>query len=248
MQKRSSILIIISLVIFTGLAGISASFLEFDYNLDHFFPQNDPDLDYFLEYRETFENDNDYVLISISNENGIFNTEFLQKANNFSSDLAKLNHVKKVVSPTNIKTPIINAFGAIEIPLLHINNVLKLKADSLRIVKSKEYTKTLFSSDLSSICIVINNAQIISKKASDELLTDIENLIHKYKFEELHYAGKIRGQKAYLIKMKFELLLFLSISVLLIILFLFISFRSAYGIIVPLITVFIAIIGVLGIM
>ncbi len=248
MQKRSSILIIIALVIFTGLATISASFLEFDYDFENFFPQNDPDLDYFLEYRETFENDNDYVLISIGNKQGIFNSTFLEKANRFSNDLAKLNHVKGVLSPTNIKTPVINSFGGIEIPLLHINNPSKLITDSVRISKSKEYAKTLFSSDLTAICIVINNAQIITKKASDELLTDIQNLIDNYKFEELHYAGKIRGQKTYLTKMKFELVLFLSISLILIITFLFICFRSAYGIIVPLITVFIAIIGVLGIM
>jgi predicted RND superfamily exporter protein len=248
LKKRSSILIIIALVIFTGLAGISSSLLEFDYDFENFFPQNDPDLDYFLEYRETFENDNDYVLISVGNKKGIFNTNFLDKANRFAEELATLSHAKEVISPTNIKTPIISSFGAIEVPLLHINNPIKLKTDSLRILKSKEYSKTLFSSDLTSICIVVNHTQIITKKASDELLTGIENLIEKYKFKELHYAGKIRGQKTYLTKMKFELMLFLSISVVLIILFLFISFRSAYGIIVPLITVFISIIGVLGIM
>tara|TARA_B100000809_G_scaffold116776_1_gene115004 strand:+ start:967 stop:3213 length:2247 start_codon:yes stop_codon:yes gene_type:complete len=248
LKKRSSILIIIALVIFTGLAGISASLLEFDYDFENFFPQNDPDLDYFLEYRETFENDNDYVLISVGDKKGIFNTTFLDKANRFAKELATLSHAKEVVSPTNIKTPIISSFGAIEVPLLHINDSIKLKTDSLRILKSKEYLNTLFSSDLTSICIVVNHTQIITKKASDELLTDIENLITKYKFKKLHYAGKIRGQKTYLTKMKFELMLFLSISVILIILFLFISFRSAYGVIVPLITVFISIIGVLGIM
>jgi len=248
LQKRSSILIIIALVIFTGLAAISASQLEFDYDFEHFFPQNDPDLEYFLEYRETFENDNDYVLISIGNKQGIFNPTFLQKANRFTNDLSQLNHVVEVISPTTLKTPIISSFGAIEVPLLHINDPLKLVVDSVQISKSKEYTKTLFSSDLTSICIVVNNAQIITKKASDELLVDIENLMDKYQFSELHYAGKVRGQKTYLTKMKFELMLFLSISVLLIITFLFISFRSIYGVIIPLITVLIAIIGVLGIM
>ncbi|MBL4670189.1 MAG: MMPL family transporter [Flavobacteriales bacterium] len=248
MQKRTSILIIIGLVIFTALATISSSKLEFDYDFEHFFPQNDPDLDYFLAYRDTFENDNDYVLISIGNNSSIFNNDFLQKANQFTSDLSKLNHVEEVISPTNIKTPIINSFGFIEVPLLHINNPLKLKNDSIRISKSREFTQTLFSSDFKSICIVVKNSQIISKEASDELLSDIESLIKKYNFPEIHYAGKIRGQKTYLTKMKFELILFLSISICLIITFLFISFRSIYGIIVPLITVFIAIIGTLGIM
>ena len=143
MKKRSSILIIIALVIFTGLAGISASLLEFDYDFENFFPQNDPDLDYFLEYRETFENDNDYVLISVGNKKGIFNTNFLDKANRFAEELATLSHAKEVISPTNIKTPIISSFGAIEVPLLHINDPIKLKTDSLRILKSNDEVNTI---------------------------------------------------------------------------------------------------------
>lgn len=248
LSKRLSLLIISALVIFTGVTGFLGSKLEFDYDFEHFFPQNDKDLDYFLDYRETFENDNDYILISIGNKTGIFNSGFLNKASQFTKDLSSLNHVEDVISPTNLKQPILNTFGYIEIPLLHINDPSKFKNDSIRISKSKEYTKTLFSSDFKSICIVVHNSQIITKKASDELLIDIEHLIAQYDFKEIHYAGKIRGQKTYLNKMKFELVLFLSISLLLIITFLLISFRSIFGVIVPLITVLIPIIGVLGIM
>ena len=192
-----------------------SSKLEFDYDFENFFPQNDTDLDYFLEYRKTFENDNDYVLISIGNKQGIFDTTFLQKANEFTKALEQLEHVESVLSPTTLKTPIFNSFGFIEVPLLHINNLTKLKQDSIRISSSKEYTKTFFSSDLKSICIVVNNSQIITKKASDELLDNLELALNKYNFDEVHYAGKIRGQKTYLTKMRFELMLFLSISVLL---------------------------------
>ena len=248
MSKNLSIFVITALFILTSSFAFLGSKLDFDYDFEHFFPQNDTDLDFFLEYRTTFENDNDYVLISVGDKKSIFNVDFLQKAERFTNELEELDHVQEVLSPTNIKTPVLNTFGYIEIPLLHINDPSKFKNDSIRISKSQEYTKTLFSTDFHSICIVVHNDQIITKTASDELLDDIENLIKIYKFKEVHYAGKIRGQKTYLTKMKFELILFLSISILLIITFLFISFRSIYGIIVPLITVFSAIICVLGIM
>lgn len=248
MSKRISIIIIVALFLFTGIAGFMSSKLEFDYDFEHFFPQNDTDLDYFLEYRKTFENDNDYVLISIGNAQGVFDTTFLQKAHQFTKELEQLNHVEEVLSPITIKTPILNSFGFIEVPLLHLNDVSKLHQDSIRISTSIEFTQTLFSSDFKSICIVVHNTQIISKKASDELLNNLDLLINKYNFKEVHYAGKIKGQKAYLEKMSSELILFLSISLLLIITFLYLSFRSLYGIIIPLLTVFIAITGVLGIM
>jgi predicted RND superfamily exporter protein len=248
LSKRVSLIIISTLFLFTGIAGFLSSKLEFDYDFEHFFPQDDTDLDYFLEYRKTFENDNDYVLISIGNKQGIFDTTFLQKAHRFTKELEQLEHVEKILSPTTLKTPIFNSFGFIEVPLLHIRNIEKLQQDSIRINASKEYTKTFFSSDFKSICIVVHNSQIITKKASDELLDNLELTLNKYNFEEVHYAGKIRGQKTYLTKMRFELILFLSISLVLIVTFLYFSFKSLYGIIVPLLTVFIAITGVLGIM
>ena len=248
-MSRSLSIVIISLVIlFTGITAFLGSKLDFDYDFEHFFPQNDPDLDYFLKYRETFENDNDYVLIAIENHEGIFNQKFLQKVDRFSSELQNFKHVEEVISPTKIKLPVVNTFGHIEIPVLHIEDDSKFKNDSIRITRSPEFSKTLFSSDYKSVCVVLHNSQIISKKASDELLADIENLINTYQFEAVHYAGKIRGQKTYLTKMKLELIIFLSISIFLIITFLFISFRSFFGVIVPLSTVLVAIIGILGIM
>lgn len=248
MNKKLSIIIIAGIFLVTGIAAALSSKLEFDYDFEHFFPQNDPDLEFFLEYRKIYENDNDYVLISIGNKEGIFNANFLKKAAKFSNELENLDHVESVISPTQIKQPIFTAFGFIEVPLLHINDSSKYAADKIRIQKSKEYIGTLFSKDLTAIGIVVHNSQIITKKASDELLLNIETLFEKYHFDEVHFAGKIRGQKEYLTKMKKELIVFLSISVFLIIIFLSISFRSVFGVVVPIATVLIAIICVLGVM
>ncbi len=248
MSKKTALFFLLLVILFTGIATFLSTKLEFDYNFENFFPKNDSDLEYFLEYRETFENDNDYILIAIGDDNGIFSANFLQKAAAFTDELKNTNHVVSVLSPTNIQQPIVTAFGYMEIPLLHINEPEKYANDSIRISKSKEYINTLFAPDFKSICIVVNNTQIITKKASDELYYDIEALLKKYNFSITHYAGKIRGQKAYLTIMKQELILFLSISLGLVILFLALSFRSLFGVIVPVITVLIAIIITLGIM
>jgi len=248
LSKKLAIIIIIGITIFTGISTYLASKLQFDYDFEHFFPENDTDLDYFLQFRKTYENDNDYVLIAIGEGKSVFDVNFLKKANGFAKELQQFNHVESIISPTFIKEHIINAFGFIEVPILHINNQNKLKNDSVRISNSAAYKNTLFAKDFTSICIVVHNDQIITKKASDELLNDIEDLLKKYNFKETHFAGKIRGQKTYLTKMKKELILFLSLSVLLISFFLLLSFRSFFGVIVPIVSVLIAIVGALGIM
>lgn len=113
-----------------------------------------------------------------------------------------------VISPTNIKQPVFSSFGFMEIPLLHVGEPEKYKNDSIRIAKSKEYINTLFAPDFKSISIVVNNVDIINKKESDALIFALEELIQEYDFEIIHYAGKIRGQKAYLTIMDKEVKLF----------------------------------------
>ena len=83
MNKKTAILIIIIITCVTICAGFLSSKLTFDYDFEHFFPQNNPDLDYFLKFRKTYENDNDYVLIAIGDKKGIFNQNFLTKATDF---------------------------------------------------------------------------------------------------------------------------------------------------------------------
>jgi len=248
LSKKLSIIIIITIVIITGVTSFLSSKLSFDYDFEHFFPENDPDLAYFLEFRETYENDNDYMLIAIVNNEGVFDADFLQKATHFSNELKKLNHIEKVISPTQLQQPIFNSLGFMEVPLLHVDDTSKYKNDQLRIEKSTEYNKTLFAEDFNSMCIVIHNQQIITKKASDELLNNIESLIRKYNFDDVHYVGKIRGQKIYLTKMKKELIFFLSLSIFLVVLLLWLSFKSVFGILIPILTVFISIMWTLGIM
>ncbi|HEY9082286.1 MAG TPA: efflux RND transporter permease subunit [Vicingaceae bacterium] len=248
MSRRIAVSIIIIITVITGFATYLASGLKFDYDFESFFPKEDTDLDYFLKYRATFKNDNDYMLIAIGNKEGIFSDNFLEKADRFTADLEKLPHVVSVISPTNIKQPVFSAFGFMEIPLLHVGEPEKYKNDSIRIAKSKEYINTLFAPDFKSISIVVNNVDIINKKESDALIFALEELIQEYDFEIIHYAGKIRGQKAYLTIMNKEVKLFLLASVLLVIIFLIISFRSFFGTVIPIITVFIAIIWTLAFM
>ena len=248
MSKKVAVSIIIIITVITGISGYYASKLQFDYDFENFFPKEDEDLSFFLKYRDLFKNDNDYTLIAIGREDGIFDEAFLTKAAAFTKDLEQLPNVVSVISPTTIKQPVFTTFGMMEIPLLHPDKPEKYSNDSLRISKSKEYINTFFSADFKTISIVVNNVDIINKKESDELMTAMDELIKKYHFEIIHYAGKTRGQKAYLTIMNREVKLFLTASVLLVIIFLIISFRSVYGTLVPIITVFIAIIWTLGLM
>ncbi len=76
----------------------------------------------------------------------------------------------------------------------------------------------------------------------------IEDAIKSFKFDEIHFVGRIFAQGVYLNNLQKEFALFLALSFIIIIIFLWLSFKSFYGIIIPVIIVLISILWTLGIM
>ena len=52
--------------------------LKFDYDFEKFFPIEDEETDFYFNHRSQFESDNDFLLIAIEREAGIFDKEFLE--------------------------------------------------------------------------------------------------------------------------------------------------------------------------
>lgn len=96
--------------------------------------------------------------------------------------------------------------------------------------------------------LVIKNKQLINKDDSDELATALQELIETEGFQEIHVMGKIMGQQEYIAVMKVEFLTFASISIFVLIIFLIIAYRALWGILIPMATVLLAVIGSLGFM
>ena len=55
------------------------SSLKFDYDFEDFFPKNDPETDFYQDFRKAFETDNDFFIVAIDHEKSIFDAEFLKQ-------------------------------------------------------------------------------------------------------------------------------------------------------------------------
>lgn len=236
------------IVLVSAFAFYLCKSLKFDYDFESFFPKNDKDLEFYLDYREEFEYDNEFVLIGIENSKGIFKKGFLEKVSSFTDSLKKQKHVERVNSPTQMSYPIISPFGAIEIPYLHIDDTSRYRSDSALIYRTKELRGSLFSKDAKSLAIYLKTADGIKKNPSDSLLAKIEALAASYDFENVRIAGKMKATKVYLEKIKNEFALFFTCSFIMIIIFLYFSFRSFWGIWLPIVVVLLSILWTLGFM
>lgn len=230
--------------------GYSSSKLEFDYDFEKFFPQENNDLAFYEDYREKFENDNDFILLGFANEGGVFEQEFLEKIESFTVKLRTLPHLREVVSPLEMSyfelSP--GGMGFKKSPIFHVDDPEQYAADRERLENSIEPVAEMVNLENNSLIVVIKNKQLINKEDSDELATALHDLIDEEGFKEIHMMGKIMGQQEYIAVMKVEFLTFASISIFVLIVFLIIAYRALWGILIPLATVLLAVIGSLGFM
>lgn len=162
--------------------------------------------------------------------------------------LSQFNYIQKVTSPTNIKTIDLSGILPIQKQLLHFNDSSLFNEDSIAIYQSPHLIGSFFPTNSKSLSLYIKTDDELTKNASDTLANQIERTLKYYKFDEIHYVGRIFAQKAYLINLQQEFAIFMTVSLFLVIIFLWLSFKRIYGVIVPMSIVIISVVWTLGIM
>ena len=239
---------IIAFIICTVFFALKVNKVGFDYDFEKFFPADDIETEYFLKHRQKFKSDNDFLLISVENEKGIFDSTFLNKINLFTKILdSAVPYVKQVQSITNSNEIFIHPGSSRPKSKPYINlNKSNFKNDSSRIFKSKELINTFVAEDAKSTCIFLKHDDFLSKEKSDELITSIKQSFKQFNFDKVRVAGRTIGQQYYLNMMYYELLFSIVLSAVLVIIFLFIAFRSGWGIIVPKIIIVATLLWLIG--
>lgn len=247
-QKILNSFVIVFVIAFTVLCAFKIKDLKFNYDFEAFFPNEDNELGIYETHRNRFEWDNEFVLLGLENKKGIFQKDFLEKVNALSNELKDIPHTDRVISPTNIKNISLSGLAPIQKRLMHIDDESLYKEDSINIYNTPELIGSFFPKDAKSISIFIKTEEGLSKVKSDSMARNIEKAFQKYHFDDVHFVGRIVAQDVYLKNLENEFVYFLAISFVLVILFLWLSFRSLYGIVVPMTIVIVSIFWTLGIM
>lgn len=204
--------------------------IKFNYVVEDYFPKNDKNSAYFLSFLQDFENDVDFVLVALTNDNGIFDSTFLQKANRLTKDLKKNKYVVSVQSPTTIKEFLLTPGGVFQVPILHYDNPQKYTNDSLRIYNSGAFVGSFFSEDAKHLTINLNNAPNLNREQSDSLMQFVDSTVAAYQFDNTTLMGRIIAQDYYKNQMGFEIVLFTGISAVLLVIFMFLIYRNYWSI------------------
>lgn len=257
MYKRKSIIVIVAVLLLTVIQLFFISKLEFKYDFESFFSKTDLESKYYFDYRDKFENDADFSLIGIENKEGVFQQDFLLRVDSLVKALRKVTYMERVQCITNTKTFLASSYAVTPINLIHLNDFSRLKDDSINVFNQEELVGTFISKDAKAITIYAKKEnmtvdQLLEGETIAEKekmwLTETEAVVSNFAFDEVHIAGRVKAENYYVEKMKWEFVVFIMISTVLIILFLYLSFRTLWGVVLPLMVVLISVVWSVGFM
>ena len=248
-KKFSKISLVIALLL-SVFFGYLIKDLRFDYDFEAFFPANDPETVFFEEHRKRFESDNDFIFVAVQHQPSVFDISFLQRVDRLADSLAKDTLVREVQCLTNmveyIKTPASPIVS--KRAYLTFDQPKDFTKDSTRIFRKKELAGFFINQKADALMLVVKHQQFMSKAKCDLLKANIEKLLKQNNLTNYKLAGRAIGMAYYIDKMQYETLLFIGLSFILVIGFLAVTFKSVWGVWVPLTIVALSMIWVIGFM
>jgi len=250
--RRVAYLTLLLLALLSAVSAYYVAQLRFNYNFNDFYPAGDPDLDYYEGYTQRFGNDNDYLLLGLEAPAGqrVFEPSFLRRVDSLTQLARRQRHVVAVTSPTTLSNPVVEGLGFFNLPYLHPDEPSRRATDSALIYRTPGLVGNVFSPDAQAVTLVIQTTPDLKKPPGDSLLAALRGGLARLQFPEsqYHFAGRAVAQSVFVDRLQWELAVFMSLSVLLVTGLLWFTFRTWWGVVMPLVVVLGAILWGLGVM
>lgn len=227
-------------ILFAALAGLSVYYalqIKFSFDFEQFFPDGDDDLEFFREFVNEFETDDNFMLIGVRRENGVFEQQFLEQFHELSLKTRELPHVVESQSLTKFSYPIKTPFAVTTIPAIHIDQPDRYEKDKERILADKRFVHNFISEDATSLVIVLKMINSIQLDQAKEFMAALETEIAKYDFEEHHFLGRPYFQRELVKMQKREITISAVVSGILVTIIMFLIFRKPIGIGVAIVSI-----------
>ncbi len=222
--------------------------LKFSFDFEQFFPENDPDLEFFREFIDDFETDDNFLIIAVEREDGVFEQDFLENFHDFTLNTKRLPYVQESQSLTKFEYPIKTPFGITTVPAIHINQPEKYEADKARILQDERFVYNLISEDATALAVFIKTDEEMLLEESRGVMNGLDSLLNTYEFDNYHILGRAYFT-AELVDMQIrEILVSGFFSIFLVGFIMFYIFRRIRGIIIALSSVGLGMLIFMGIL
>ncbi len=201
------------------------STLKFSFDFEQYFPQGDPDLEFFQTFIKQFESDDNFMLVGIQRTAGIFDQNFLSKLDSLSNKVLDVPYVRESQSLTKTLLPVKSAFGVIPMPIFDINDSTQYQEAKGRLTHDPRFVKNLISEDATATVIFVKTKDRLSLDESEVMMRSMDSLIKPMGFESYHYLGRANFQKELVAMEKREVAVSTGVAAILVAIIMTILFR-----------------------
>ena len=238
---------------------LAATRLRFSFDLEQFFPSEDPDLAFFMEFKARFEPDDNFLLLALYREQGIFEQGFLQKANQLSEDLRNLElplkrlaetdsldgeqfykrndslfvkPIQRLQSILDAQYPIKTPFGLTSLAAIHIEDPERYEDDKTRLLEDPRFAGSLLAKDGKSLVLAMKTVDNIQQEPAEKLIAAVHERLKHYGFQDYHILGRANFQTEMVALQIKEFILSCVVSFLLVLGVMFLIFRKFWGVVI----------------
>ncbi|TXB67908.1 efflux RND transporter permease subunit [Phaeodactylibacter luteus] len=238
MKSNLRIISVVTFLLLAAASGYYVTQLKFSFDFEQFFPEGDEDLEFFRDFIENFEGDDNFLLVAVRREGGVFEQGFLERFHGFSLDARNLPYVTESQSLTKFSYPLRTPFAITTIPAIHIDQPERYAADRERILNDERFVHNLISADGETLVVFLKTKPSIQLDEARELMAALEEMVNEqYQFAEYHYLGRPFFQQELVDMQKREITVSAIVSGILVSLIMFFIFRKPWGIFVALISI-----------
>lgn len=250
-MTKLSILKKVCIALFIVLGIASASILgdlKFSFDFSQFFPEEDPDLEFYMAYVDEFGTDDNFLLIAIENQPTIFDQEFLERFKAFSEESQKFEFVTESASLTSLSYPLKTSFGYTTLPIINIQDSLAYKQDWEKIREDGLFTNFLIDQKANSTVVALRTQDDLDYKQSERLLSQIRTSLENHELSDYHILGRAFFLEAIVEMQKSEVLKTSVIAAILVLIILLLVYRSLPLVLISVASISLSLIIFMGIL
>ena len=235
-------LIVISLI--TIFSIIQLFFLKFDFTIENLFPENDQEVEQYYNFRDEFGREDNIISLTYNCDDPFLLKNYLENKK-ITQNLSKINGISNVLSISNL---------GIELNISETNlpdeNLTQKQIDEIRnyIFKYSIFTNNLISEDGTITSIILEVDESFNDHPGRlKIMKDIENIIDNSNWDWYETGIPVLRTK-YVQYMIGDFIKFFPPVTIILFLVLYMMFKSMKIVLLPILTVFISVIWILGLM
>ncbi len=226
------------------------NYLTVYYDLESFFPQDDPDLAFYQEHQSRFEADDNFIYLAIvRSQSSIFEQAFLEKVDQFTQVLDQHPVIENASSLTTLQEPVYTPFGVNRIPILHVDDPSRYASDSAKIYKDERLINRYLSQNGRTITVLMKHKDQLPETELREMVNFIEAQITTFQFEEeVRIVGRGKSITSIISAIGNEFGFYVGISTVLAVLVMSFFLRRFWGVVIAMISVMIGLCYFMGLL